>query len=96
MERRSSKGGADYQRSRPEIEVVDITKCRQGALAVALENASSGAQILYHLGEYCAGPHRVDARIAYENGRVLLTVSKRCHMQFEYIAIPQSKKQYPC
>jgi hypothetical protein len=87
------RASTDGRRCRPDIEVIDIIASRQGAFTVALENASSGAHILYHLGEYCAGPHRVDARVAYENGRVILTTRKRGNLQFEYIAIPLSKNQ---
>ena len=87
------RSSADGRRSRTDIEVIDITASRQGAFSAALENASRGAHILYHLGEYCAGPHRVDARVAYENGQVILTTRKRENLQFEYIAIPLSKNQ---
>jgi hypothetical protein len=87
-------GGGPHKRgSRPDIQVIDITSSRQGAFAVALKNASSGAHILYHLGEYCAGPHRVDARVAYENGHVILTTRKRNNSQFEHIAILRNTKQ---
>ena len=87
------RGSTDGRRCRPDIEVIDITADLQGAFSAALENASGGAYIVYHLGEHCAGPHRVDARVAYENGQVLLTTRKRSNLQFKYIAIPLSKNQ---
>jgi hypothetical protein len=93
MERLSARGKNDAGRCRSAIEVIDITGMRQGAFDTAVAHASHGSRIVYHLGEFCAGPHRRDARAAYEDGRVLLTTRKRSHLQFEYLAIPVSPKR---
>ncbi|HEV8034167.1 hypothetical protein [Yoonia sp.] len=75
-----------------ENELIDITGIRQGAFDATVANATDGSRILYHLGEYCAGPHKKDARTAYEDGRVVLAIRKRSKWQFEYLAIPVSRK----
>jgi hypothetical protein len=72
--------------------VIDITGLRRGAFAAAMTTASKGDHILYHVGEHCAGAHRADARAAFEGGSVLLTMRKRDHFVFEYIAIPVASK----
>lgn len=76
----------------PGNELIDITGIRQGAFDATVANAPDGSRILYHLGEYCAGPHKTDARTAYEDGRVVLAIRKRDKWQFEYLAIPVSRK----
>ena len=52
--------------------------------------ALKGDCILYHVGAYCAGAHRVGARAAFDGGSVPLTMRKRDRFVFEYIAIPVS------
>lgn len=76
----------------PGSERIDITGIRQGAFDATVANAPDGSRILYHLGEYCAGPHKKDARTAYKDGRVVLAIRKRSKCQFEYLAIPVSRK----
>lgn len=71
--------------------IIDITSERKGAFKSALENSVSGTHILYHVGEYCAGPHRLDARAAYDAGQVHLSQRKRGKFFFEYIATLASK-----
>jgi hypothetical protein len=71
--------------------MIDITSERKGAFKSALENSVKGTQILYHVGEYCAGPHRIDARAAYDAGQVHLSQRKRGSFFFEYIATLVSK-----
>lgn len=66
---------------------IDITGERRGFIWSILERAEAGVRITYHVGEFCAGPHRADARAAYEAGAVLLTMRKIEQGRFEYMAI---------
>jgi hypothetical protein len=75
----------------PNRPVFDICSERQGAFGKVLADAPKGSHILYHVGEHCAGPHRKDARAAYESGFVILTLRRRARYQFEYIAVPVDK-----
>ena len=67
--------------------VVDVTGERAGAFEETLASIDVGERIIYHIGEHCAGAHRVAARSAYEGGRVTLSLRKRSKHLFEYIAI---------
>jgi uroporphyrinogen-III synthase len=59
----------------------------RGAFAVAVGEAEPGDQIVYHVGQHCGGPHREEARAAYEGGLVLLTSRRSVDGLFEYIAV---------
>jgi hypothetical protein len=74
-------------RSSSQNELLDISDKKRGAFSEAVNHSMRGARIVYHIGEFCAGPHRNDAREAYDAGRVLLTVQKRMALEFAYIAI---------
>jgi len=72
-------------------EAVDVSGERAGAFEEALSNIGVGGQIVYHVGEYCAGAHKRCARSAYECGLVTLSLRKRSKYLFEYIAIKTAK-----
>lgn len=73
--------------SSSQKKILDISDQHKGAFQEAVNNSLRGARILYHNGEFCAGPHRIDARNAYDAGLVLLTVRKNKAREFAYIAI---------
>ena len=50
----------------------------EGLFDDALLNCAVGERIIYHIGEHCAGAHRVAARKAYEKGLVTLSLKKAC------------------
>ncbi|KPP90348.1 MAG: hypothetical protein HLUCCA05_13955 [Roseibaca calidilacus] len=68
-------------------DIIDVSGERGGAFDDALLNCAVGERIIYHIGEHCAGAHRVAARKAYEKGLVTLSLKKRAKNRFEYIAI---------
>ena len=84
--------GKSVEKNGTASGVTDITGLRRGAFGMAVAEAAKGDHILYHVGEYCAGAHRHDARTAYEGGSVILTMRKRDRFLFEYIAIPVMSK----
>ncbi len=77
MERRGHRG----------MNVIDITKQRQGTFWIALDKAEKGDQIVYHIGEHCGGCHRKDAAKASDQGRVLMFCKRHGANQFAYLAV---------
>ncbi|WP_155326516.1 hypothetical protein [Alkalilacustris brevis] len=73
--------------------IVDVSGERAGAFDKALARISEGERIIYHIGGHCAGPHRVAARAAYEDGLVTLSLRKRAQHRFEYIAIKLAEQR---
>jgi len=72
--------------------VIDVSGERAGAFETALASIDIGERIIYHVGEYCAGAHRMAARSAYEDGLVTLCLRRRSKHRFEYIAIKISER----
>lgn len=59
----------------------------RGAFDQHIAVAEPGDQIVYHVGQFCGGAHRQDARNAYEAGLVLLTSRRSVDGMFEHIAV---------
>lgn len=72
---------------------VAITRRPSGAFSAALSTASPGDWIIYHVGAYCGGPHKGDARAAYEAGLVVLTTRRVSPCEFEFIAVRTAREQ---
>ena len=68
-------------------EPIDITKQHRGMFRLALHDAVKGDRIVYHIGEYCAGPHRLDAAAASNAGMCLLFCKREGEGRFAYMAI---------
>lgn len=69
---------------------VDITKQGRGMFGRALDEAHPGEEIVYHIGEHAAGPHKRDALAASEAGQCLL-YQRRVGDLFAYVAKKPSK-----
>jgi len=69
-------------------KLVDVTKEKQGVFSHRLEESEKGDRLIYHVGEYCAGPHKRDAADAC-NGGLCLLVMKRLSDdgKFAYMAV---------
>ena len=64
----------------------DISRERTGSLAEKIAEASSGDEIIYHTGEFCAGPHKADAMRLSDGGLCILYQRKLEKFRFQYIA----------
>lgn len=67
-------------------EQIDITAERGNAFAQALVSAAPGDEIIYHVGRFCAGPHKVHAMAHSEAGLCILYQRRAEKGQFAYIA----------
>ena len=68
------------------------TERNKAAFDNALQNTQYGDTIVYHVGGYAGGLHRIPARTAYEDGYVNLVQKKISPKLFEYIAQRRRKK----
>jgi hypothetical protein len=66
--------------------MIDITGERKGEFWTTLREARLGENIVYHVGQHCAGPHRIDALGAYQKGLATLVQSRVGPGRFAYIA----------
>lgn len=71
----------------------DITKEKGGAFGCTLAKIDVGDTIVYHVGAYAKGPHKADARKAYEAGLCLLYQRKLPDGQFAYTASKKKAKK---
>lgn len=66
---------------------------KRGAFANAVSAAEPGEQLVYHVGNICEGPHKHEARAAYDAGLVLLTSRRTIDGMFEFIAVRRRPKK---
>lgn len=69
----------------------DITNTRQGAFRKMLSSCEAGDEIIYHIGEFCAGSHKAIALDSAEAGLCILYQRRHDKKRFAYIA-KKSKK----
>ncbi len=65
----------------------DISGHARGAFPLALHNAEKGDRIVYWIGEYCGGQHRLDAAAAHDAGMCLLFCKRVGEGLFAYCAV---------
>jgi len=70
----------------------DITNTRPGAFRTVLANADPGDEIIYHVGEFCAGPHKAVALDSAEAGMCILYQRRGERRNFVYIAKKTKRK----
>jgi hypothetical protein len=70
----------------------DITHTRPGAFRTVLANAEPGDEIIYHIGEFCAGPHKAVALDSAEAGMCILYQRRGERRNFVYIARKPKRK----
>lgn len=70
----------------------DITHTRPGAFRTVLANAEPGDEIIYHIGEFCAGPHKQVALDCAEAGKCILYQRRGEKKKFFYIARKPKRK----
>lgn len=70
----------------------DITHTRPGAFRTVLANAEPGDEIIYHIGEFCAGPHKAVALDSAEAGMCILYQRRGEKRKFLYIARKPKRK----
>ena len=70
----------------------DITHTRPGAFRTVLANAEPGDEIIYHIGEFCAGPHKAVALDSAEAGMCILYQRRGEKKKFLYIARKPKRK----
>jgi MinD-like ATPase involved in chromosome partitioning or flagellar assembly len=70
----------------------DITHARQSAFHTVLANAEPGDEIIYHIGEFCAGPHKQVALLSAEAGMCILYQRRGERRNFVYIARKPKRK----
>ena len=68
-------------------EPTDITGLHKGMFPVALHEAKKGDRIVYHIGQHCGGPHRLDAAAASDAGMCLLFCKRIEKDLFAYLAV---------
>ena len=73
--------------------MIDITGEKKGKLWSVLYEARPGENIIYHVGQYCAGAHRTDALGAYQKGLATLVQSRVGPGRFAYIAQKTKRKR---
>ena len=66
---------------------IDISGQHRGMFPLALHDAERGDRIIYHVGQHCGGPHRLDAAAACEAGLCLLFCKKQGEGLFAYLAV---------
>jgi len=64
----------------------DITKDQRGVLHTMLDSMKRGDEVIYHVGEYASGKHKVDALELYKQGKCILYQRKLGDGKFAYIA----------
>lgn len=69
------------------MNVIDITKQKQGCFWNALADADKGDQIIYHIGDYCGGVHRRDAANAAAQNKCLLFCKRADNGAFAYLVV---------
>lgn len=74
------------------MELIDLTQTRLADFMTALKNAEEGDELLYHIGEWCGGPHKRIALDCAEAGKCFLYQRRRGETQFEYIAKKPKRK----
>ena len=72
---------------------IDITEKRTGHLAIALQEAEPGDEIIYHVGRFAAGAHKADALKLADSKQCFIYQRKLEHGQFEYIAKKPSGRE---
>lgn len=65
----------------------NISGHARGAFPLALHNAEKGDRIVYWIGQYCGGPHRLDASAASDAGLCLLFCKRVGEGLFAYCAV---------
>lgn len=76
--------------------MIDVSGEPKGKFWSALDESEIGGSIVYHVGQHCGGPHRIDAMDAYDRGLVTLVQSRGGPGMFIYIAQklnPKRKKK---
>lgn len=68
-------------------DATDISGSPRGIFPLALHDAERGDRIIYHVGQHCGGPHRLDAAAACEAGMCLLFCKKQGEGLFAYLAV---------
>jgi len=68
------------------MALIDLTQTRPGAFITALEDAEPGDELLYHIGEWCAGPHKHVALDCAERKNCILYQRRHDKTRFAYIA----------
>lgn len=71
---------------------IDISRERVGAFREALSHALPGDEIVYHIGEFCAGSHKAVALDSAEAGMCILYQRRHDKKKFAYIAKKPKKK----
>jgi len=74
------------------MAVHDITHTRPGAFRTVLANAEPGDEIIYHIGRFCAGPHKAVALDSAEAGMCILYQRRGEKQNFLYIARKPQRK----
>lgn len=74
------------------MALIDLTQTRPGAFMTALANAEGGDELLYHIGEWCAGPHKHIALDCAEAGKCILYQRRHDKKRFAYIAKKPKRK----
>jgi hypothetical protein len=64
----------------------NIVKDQRGTLHTVLDSIKRGDEVVYHIGEYCSGKHKVDAMELYNQGKCILYQRKLGDGKYAYIA----------
>ena len=64
----------------------NIVKDQRGVLRIMLDSVKRGDEVVYHIGEYAAGKHKLDAMELYNQGKCILFQRKLGPGKFAYVA----------
>lgn len=70
----------------------DLTNTRPGAFLTMLASCEAGDEIIYHIGDFCAGPHKNVALNCAEAGMCILYQRRQEKRKFAYIAKKPKRK----
>ena len=70
----------------------NVNKRPQGMFSVVMAEAAVGDEIIYHVGQYAAGPHKKEAFTTYCDGKCTLYQRKLGDGLFEYVAQKRGEK----
>lgn len=68
------------------MDQIDISKRSKGIFHATLKGADVGDEIVYHIGLFASGPHRLEAYGNYSVGLCVLYQRRLGKAKFAYIA----------
>jgi hypothetical protein len=82
----------DSQQREVKLVEINIIKDGKGSFPVALQEAESGDEIVYHIGKYASGPHKADALSAALQGQCFIFQRRLGDELFSYVAVKATDK----